>query len=169
MAVLHVSAQDAADQAEPLTVDAAFARSHSAALSDSEVGAVGLEVETHLVDLDHAAEAVPWDRVEPLLRVVGAVADRSAVSLEPGGQLELSGSPEPDILSAVTHMRHDGVSAPLEDMWPRTVEAELEKIVEQLAADRRHDEQDRRMLVMVQPQKQPGNQDDHRHDRACAE
>jgi glutamate--cysteine ligase len=113
MAVLHVSAQDAADQAEPLTVDAAFARSHRAALADSEVGAVGLEIETHLVDLDHAAEAVPWDRVEPLLRVVGAVTDRSAVTLEPGGQLELSGSPEPDILTAVAHMRRDGVSARL--------------------------------------------------------
>ena len=113
MAVLRVSAQDAADQAEPLTVDAAYARSHDAALADSAIGAVGLEVETHLVDLDQAAEAVPWERVEPLLQVVGAVAGASTVTVEPGGQLELSGSPEPDILSAVTHMRHDGVSARL--------------------------------------------------------
>jgi glutamate--cysteine ligase len=113
MAVLHVSAQDAADQAEPLTVDAAYARSHRAALADSEIGAVGLEIETHLVDLHQAGEAVPWDRVEPLLRVVAAVADASTVSLEPGGQLELSGLPEPDIHRAVTRMRHDGVSARL--------------------------------------------------------
>ncbi len=113
MAVLHVSAQDAADQAEPLTVDAAYARSHSAALVESEIGTVGLEVETHLVDLHQAAAAVPWDRVEPLLRVVGAVADASTVTLEPGGQRELSGSPEPDMLGAVTQMRHDGVSARL--------------------------------------------------------
>jgi glutamate--cysteine ligase len=113
VAVLHVSAQDAPDQAEPLTVDTAYARSHDAALADSEIGPVGLEVETHLVDLQQAAEAVPWDRVEPLLRVVGDVASASTVTVEPGGQLELSGSPEPDILGAVTHMRHDGVSARL--------------------------------------------------------
>jgi glutamate--cysteine ligase len=113
VAVLHVSAQDAPDQAEPLTVDAAYARSHSAALADSEVGPVGLEVETHLVDLHQAAQGVPWDRVEPLLKVVGAVASASTVTVEPGGQLELSGSPEPDILGAVAHMRHDGVSARL--------------------------------------------------------
>lgn len=113
MAVLRVSAQDAPDQAEPLTVDAAYARSHGAALADSEIGQVGLEVETHLVDLHQSAEAVPWDRTEPLLKVVGAVASASTVTLEPGGQLELSGSPEPDILDAVTRMRHDGVSARL--------------------------------------------------------
>ncbi|HUA42889.1 MAG TPA: glutamate-cysteine ligase family protein [Streptosporangiaceae bacterium] len=113
MAVLHVSAQDAADQAEALTVDAAYARSHRAALADSEIGPVGLEIETHLVDLHQAGEAVPWDRVEPLLRVVAAVTDASTVSLEPGGQLELSGLPETDIYRAVTRMRHDGVSARL--------------------------------------------------------
>jgi glutamate--cysteine ligase len=113
MAVLHASAHDAAEQAEPLTVGAAYARSHRAALAASTIGAVGLEAETHLVDLDQVAEAVPWDRVEPLLQVVGAATARSAVSLEPGGQLELSGSPEPNIVSAVTHMRHDGVSARL--------------------------------------------------------
>ena len=113
MAVLHVSVQDATDQAEPLTADAAHARSRRAALAESEIGTVGLEIETHLVDLDSVSESVAWSRVEPLRDIVGTVAARSAVTLEPGGQLELSGSPAPDILTAVSEMRHDVVSARL--------------------------------------------------------
>ena len=113
MAVLRASVQEPLDQAEPLTVDAAYARSHSAALADSEIGAVGLEIETHLVDLDSVADSLAWDKVEPIPGIVGSVAERSAVSLEPGGQLELSGPPAPDILTAVSELRHDAVSARL--------------------------------------------------------
>ena len=83
----------AIDQAEPLTVDAAYARSHEAALTDSVIGAVGLEIETHLVDLDSVADRVAWDRVDPMPDAVRAAAGTSAVTLEPGGQLELSGRP----------------------------------------------------------------------------
>ncbi len=113
MAVLRASVQEPLDQAEPLTVDAAYARSHSAALADSEVGAVGLEIETHLVDLDSVADSLAWDKVEPIPGIVGSVAERSAVSLEPGGQVELSGLPAPDVLTAVSELRHDAVSARL--------------------------------------------------------
>jgi glutamate--cysteine ligase len=113
MAVLHASSRDATDQAEPLTVAAAYARSHRAALADSQIGAVGLEVETHLVDLDLVAGPLPWGRVEPLLQIVGNVAAHSSVSLEPGGQLELSGLPARDVMTAVTELRHDVVSARL--------------------------------------------------------
>jgi hypothetical protein len=59
MTVPHAVADDSADQAEPLTVDAAYARSHQAALTPSVIGAVGLEIETHLVDLDAEASAAP--------------------------------------------------------------------------------------------------------------
>ena len=113
MAVLHVSVQDATDEAEPLTAEAAYARSCRAALDDSQIGTVGLEIETHLVDLGAVADSVPWNRVEPIRDLVGTVVEHSAVTLEPGGQLELSGSPAPDILTAVTDMRHDAVSARL--------------------------------------------------------
>ena len=116
MAVLHASVHDATDQAEPLTVEAAYDRSYRAALTDSEIGTVGLEIETHLVDLDSVADSVAWNRVEPMRDVVRAAVQRSAVTLEPGGQLELSGSPAPDILTAVTELRHDGAAPGW--LWP---------------------------------------------------
>jgi glutamate--cysteine ligase len=113
MAVLYASTKDAPDQAAPLTVEAAAARSSDAALADSEIGTVGLEIETHLVDLVSVADAVAWDRVEPIPDLVGALGARSAVTLEPGGQVELSGCPAPDIVTAVAELRHDVTSARL--------------------------------------------------------
>jgi glutamate--cysteine ligase len=113
LAVLNAAAHDAADQAEPLTIEDAYCRSRGAALADSQIGQVGLEIETHLVDLDSVAGAVAWDRVEPIPGIVGAVGGRSAVSLEPGGQVELSGPPAPDILTAVAELRHDMACARL--------------------------------------------------------
>jgi glutamate--cysteine ligase len=113
MAVLYASTKDAPDQTAPLTVEAAVALSSDAALADSEIGTVGLEIETHLVDLVSVADAVAWDRVEPIPDLVGALAARSAVTLEPGGQVELSGCPAPDIVTAVAELRHDVTSARL--------------------------------------------------------
>jgi glutamate--cysteine ligase len=97
----------ALSQAQPLTVDDAYARSHQAALAPSKIGPVGLEIETHLVDLDSVADRPAWDRIDPMPDVVRAAAGRCSVTLEPGGQLELSGPPAPDILAAVTELRHD--------------------------------------------------------------
>ena len=113
MAVLHASVHDATDEAEPLNAEAAYDRSRRAALTDSQIGTVGLEVETHLVDLGSVADSVAWSRAEPIRDIVGAAVQCSAVTLEPGGQVELSGSPAPDILTAVGDMRHDVVSARL--------------------------------------------------------
>ncbi len=111
MTVPHVVSDDAADQAEPLTVDAAYARSHQAALTPSVIGAVGLEIETHLVDLDAVADRVAWERVDPMPGTVCAAAGRSAITLEPGGQLELSAPPASDILTTVTELRHQSQCA----------------------------------------------------------
>ena len=99
---------DDTDHAGPLSVDAAYARSHRAALADSAIGPVGLELETHLIDLDAVASRVDWDRAGELPEIVAAVGGRSAVTLEPGGQLELSGPPASDILAAIAELRHDG-------------------------------------------------------------
>jgi glutamate--cysteine ligase len=108
MTVPHAVSDDAVDQAEPLTVDTAYARSRRSALAHSVLGPVGLEIETHLVDLDAVADRVAWDRVDPIPGPVRAAAGRSSVTFEPGGQLELSSPPAPDILTAVTELRHDG-------------------------------------------------------------
>jgi glutamate--cysteine ligase len=107
MTVPRVATVPADDQAEPLTVDDAYARSHQAALTPSVIGAVGLEIESHLVDLDSVAERVAWDRVDPLPSPVCAAAGRCAVTLEPGGQFELSGPPAADIVTTVTELRRD--------------------------------------------------------------
>jgi glutamate--cysteine ligase len=113
MAVLRAAVQAAVDEDEPLTAVAAYDRSCLAALADTAVGAVGLEVETHLVDLGAVAAAVAWNRVEPALELVRAVTQKSPVTVEPGGQIELSGSPAAGIAAAVTDMRRDVTSARL--------------------------------------------------------
>jgi glutamate--cysteine ligase len=113
MAVINAFAQDVVDLAEPLTLDAAYLRSCRAALADSQIGTVGLEIETHLVDLDSVAEAVPWQRAKSITELVTAVTPASSVTLEPGGQVELSGRPQPDIAAAVAEMRHDWVGTRL--------------------------------------------------------
>lgn len=91
----------------PLTQDAARRYVYDSALTPSTVGAVGLELETHSVDLAAVGERAAWPR---LMRAIGRGAPqlrRSAVSVEPGGQVELSGEPEPGVLAAVTALRHD--------------------------------------------------------------
>jgi len=107
MAVINAFAPDAVDLAEPLTLDAAHALTCRAALAESEVGTAGLEIEAHLVDLNAVPEAPAWRRVEQVRDIASAVVRRSAVTLEPGCQLELSGLPEPDIVTAVAALRHD--------------------------------------------------------------
>jgi glutamate--cysteine ligase len=113
MAVISAFAQNTVDLAEPLTLDAAHTLACQAALADSEVGTVGLEVEAHLVNLRAVPEPVAWDRVELIRDVVSAIVRRSAVTVEPGCQLELSGRPEPDIVAAVAGLRHDWQGARL--------------------------------------------------------
>jgi glutamate--cysteine ligase len=109
MAVLRVPAETTLDDSEPLTTDAAISRAQRAALAPSVIGAVGLELEAHLVDLHAVGEAVAFDRVDPLPNVVRAAAGRSAITFEPGGQLELSGALAPDIVRAATEARVDAV------------------------------------------------------------
>src|SRR5450631_2689448 len=84
----HYHEAEPLDSAEPLTVDAAYARARQAALADSALGQVGLEIETHLVDLDAVADPVASELVRQLPGLVAAAAGRSAVTLEPGAQFE---------------------------------------------------------------------------------
>jgi glutamate--cysteine ligase len=108
MTVQRVAVDASIEQAEPLGVEEAYARSHQAALQPSAIGPVGLEIENHLVDLDSVAERVPWDRVGQIPGRITADAGRCAVTLEPGGQLELSGPPVSHIEATVADLRGDG-------------------------------------------------------------
>jgi glutamate--cysteine ligase len=107
MTVPHAAAVGPASLDEPLTVEAGFDRCRRAALEDSVIGPIGLEIETHLVDLVAAADRVPWPRVEAMLDTARAAAGRNAVTVEPGGQLELSGPPAPGVAAAAAELRHD--------------------------------------------------------------
>jgi glutamate--cysteine ligase len=101
MAVISTFMHDVRDQQEPLSVDAAYDRSHDAALSDTAVGPVGLEIETHLVSLGAVDAAVTWPTIEEMTGVLNRIGLRSTISVEPGGQVELSCPPAPDIVTAV--------------------------------------------------------------------
>jgi glutamate--cysteine ligase len=113
MPVINACAQDAVDRAEPLTVAAAYAQCRDAALAESAIGAIGLEIESHLVDLDHVADPVPWERVEAIAAAVGRVAPSTAVTVEPGGQIELSGPPDAGVGPAVARLRYESTGARL--------------------------------------------------------
>jgi len=95
------------EHARPLSLDDARAHVVAGALADAPVGLVGLELEGHLVDLDRPSERVPWSRVQDVARRVPALPGRSRLTVEPGGQVELSGPPGHDAVAAVTAMRRD--------------------------------------------------------------
>jgi glutamate--cysteine ligase len=101
MAVTSTFVHDALDRQQPLSVAAAYDRSRSAALADTNVGPVGLEIEMHPVNLFGVAASVTWPQVEELTGALRGIGLRSAITVEPGGQVELSGPPAPDLVTAV--------------------------------------------------------------------
>jgi|HubBroStandDraft_3_1064219.scaffolds.fasta_scaffold42587_1 glutamate--cysteine ligase len=101
MAVISTSIHDVPDLQEPISVDDAYDRSRSAALADTTVGPVGLEIETHLVNLDSIGAPVTWPEVEEVTGILRGMGLRATITVEPGGQVELSCPPAPDIVTAV--------------------------------------------------------------------
>lgn len=77
------------------------------ALRPGPVGAVGLELEGHLVDLSAPGRRVGWSRIRGVVDGLGPLPGGSRVTVEPGGQVELSGPPAADVGSAVTDLRAD--------------------------------------------------------------
>lgn len=92
---------------EPLTLDAAHEHLQSTALRDGPIAAVGLELESHLVDLRDPGRRVGWDRLGAVLADVPALSGGSGITVEPGGQVELSGPPAAGIAAAVKALRAD--------------------------------------------------------------
>lgn len=91
----------------PLSCDDAAEHVLTTALADGPAGRVGLELETHAVDLADAARHVDWRRLTAAVAGLGDAAGDSAVTLEPGGQVELSGPPRHDVATAVAELRRD--------------------------------------------------------------
>lgn len=105
----RMSAQRMTVVAEPAIGSVAAARAHivSHALAPSPVGQVGLELEFHLVDLSRSAQRVSWPALNGVLATLPSMPGGSRVTVEPGGQLELSTPPMPDVASAVAVLRRD--------------------------------------------------------------
>ena len=90
---------------EPL--EAARRHVAEAALADGTTGRVGLELEMHLVDLAEPGRRPTWEQVQRLASTIGPLPAHSPVTLEPGGQIELSTPPADDVVGAVAALRAD--------------------------------------------------------------
>ena len=97
----------ARDDGVLLDLDAARAHVATGALRAAPPGPVGLELESHLVDLAAPADRVPWARVGAAVAALPPLAGGSRVTVEPGGQVELSGPPADDVAAAVAALRSD--------------------------------------------------------------
>lgn len=76
------------------------------ALKPSEIGTVGLELERHVVDLAAPASVISWRRLEAVLDGV-QLPSGSRLTMEPGGQLELSTAPARDVAGAIRALQAD--------------------------------------------------------------
>lgn len=70
-------------------------------------GRVGLELEMHLVDLRQPGRRPEWAEVRRLVDGLGTLRRASAVTLEPGGQVELSTPPAADVVLATADLAAD--------------------------------------------------------------
>src|SRR3954449_777957 len=84
----------------------------AAALRPGPIGSVGLELEGHLVDLSGPGRRVTWPRIRAVLDGLGPLPGGSRVTLEPGGQVELSGPPLAGVAAAVAPLRADRAALP---------------------------------------------------------
>src|SRR6476646_3124951 len=91
----------------PDPVEAARQRIVAAALRPGSTRRVGLELELHLVDLAAPLHRPDWTTVESLVAGLPAMPGGSSVTVEPGGQVELSTPPLPDVVAAVAALRAD--------------------------------------------------------------
>jgi ergothioneine biosynthesis glutamate--cysteine ligase EgtA len=91
----------------PLDLEAAWTRAASSALTPSSIGAVGLELEFHLVRLAEPTRVVTCDELRALVESVPPLPSSSAITTEPGGQVELSTKVQGDIAAAVAALRSD--------------------------------------------------------------
>jgi ergothioneine biosynthesis glutamate--cysteine ligase EgtA len=90
-----------------LTEEAAHAYLASRALRELPEAGVGLEIESHVVDLDDPTRRPTWERLQDAVGGLPHLPGHSALSLEPGGQVELSGPPVLGAQAAVRALRHD--------------------------------------------------------------
>ena len=104
---LNITDEPLADPAHAF--DAARAHITRTALHDgpADEARVGLELEMHLVDLADPRRRPTWAEVVALTTDLPPMPGGSAITLEPGGQVELSAPPAPDAATAITGLLGD--------------------------------------------------------------
>jgi glutamate--cysteine ligase len=79
----------------------------AACLRDGPVGKVGLEIEAHCFDLADPMRRPGWDELTEVIETVPALPGGSAITVEPGGAVELSGPPYDGAVAAIDAMSAD--------------------------------------------------------------
>ncbi|WP_197379042.1 ergothioneine biosynthesis glutamate--cysteine ligase EgtA [Mycolicibacterium mengxianglii] len=107
-AVTSLSVPPPGPEARPL-VDAADAAQYiaDASLTDAPLGQVGLEIEAHCFDRSDLSRRPSWSQITAVLETLPELPGGSAVTLEPGGAVELSGPPFVGVLPAINAMAAD--------------------------------------------------------------
>ena len=76
-------------------------------LADGRVGKVGLEVEAHCFDMADPMRRPDWDELKNAIAEVPPLPGGSAITVEPGGAVELSGPPIDEPVAAIAAMMAD--------------------------------------------------------------
>jgi glutamate--cysteine ligase len=102
------------DDAHPSDTDAELTSANEVAryigdncLIDGPVGQVGLEVEAHCFDLTNPMRRPGWDELTAVIAGIPPLPGGSAVTVEPGGAVELSGPPMDGPMRAIAAMQAD--------------------------------------------------------------
>jgi glutamate--cysteine ligase len=102
------------DDAHPSDTDAELTSANEVAryigdncLIDGPVGQVGLEVEAHCFDLTNPMRRPGWDELTAVIAGIPPLPRGSAVTVEPGGAVELSGPPMNGPMRAIAAMQAD--------------------------------------------------------------
>ncbi|OBI51957.1 ergothioneine biosynthesis glutamate--cysteine ligase EgtA [Mycobacterium kyorinense] len=76
-------------------------------LSDAPLGRVGLEIEAHCFDPVEPQRRPGWEEITDVIASLPELPGASAVTVEPGGAVELSGPPLAGVVSAIEAMHAD--------------------------------------------------------------
>jgi glutamate--cysteine ligase len=96
-----------ADTAELTSAYSAALHIGESCLEDGPVGRVGLEIEAHCFDLTDLMRRPDWAELTDTIADVPPLPGGSAITVEPGGAVELSGPPMDDPVAAIAAMTAD--------------------------------------------------------------
>jgi glutamate--cysteine ligase len=95
------------DTAELTSAYSAAEHISETCLADGSVGRVGLEVEAHCFDLADPMRRPEWAELTDIIADVPPLPGGSAITVEPGGAVELSGPPMDNPVAAMAAMMAD--------------------------------------------------------------